>query len=409
MRLAVHPNVYYLYLIKLAKWFMLVMPVVALFYTDNGLDSLDIYLLQAIYSLSVAVMEIPSGYMADVIGRRTSLILGAVLGTLGYVMYSISASFGSFLAAEIILGLGGSFISGSDSALLYDSLAESGDNHRYLQFEGRITALGNLAETVAAICGGLLAAYLGYRAVYIGQAAVAALAIPAALLLVEPNREKLSCQPSVRQILTVCRESMVINRKLRGAILLSSVIGTATLCMAWTCQIYFVDRGLDEMAITPIWVVLNLVVAIISALSHRVIRILGIPLAIGSITLLIPMGFILLGTSSLITGLAALLIFYVVRGYATPLLKDLTNLYCDATIRATVLSIRSLIIRTGFAILGPLIGSLSRHGSLATALVTAGIALLGAAIFAAVFLWRQTPELFHKSSPDDIAPEKDQT
>ncbi len=69
---------------------MLIMPIVALFYNENGLDNFDIFLLQAIYSVSVAVMEIPSGYMADVVGRKKTLILGSVLGALGYLFYSMS-------------------------------------------------------------------------------------------------------------------------------------------------------------------------------------------------------------------------------------------------------------------------------------------------------------------------------
>ena len=101
MRFSLHANIYYLYLIKLSKWFMLFMPVVALFYTENGLDEFDIYLLQAVYSISVAFLEIPSGYMADIIGRRTSLIIGSILGTLGFVVLSMSHSLPGFLAAAV--------------------------------------------------------------------------------------------------------------------------------------------------------------------------------------------------------------------------------------------------------------------------------------------------------------------
>ncbi len=77
-------NIYCLYLIKLAKWLMLIMPIVALFYNDNGLDHFDIFLLQAVYSLSVALLEIPSGYMADIIGRKKSLVIGSL--SAGYTL-----------------------------------------------------------------------------------------------------------------------------------------------------------------------------------------------------------------------------------------------------------------------------------------------------------------------------------
>ena len=55
----------------------------------------------------------------------------------------------------------------------------------------------------------------------------------------------------------------------------------------------------------------------------------------------------------------------------------------------------SLIIRGGFALLGPAIGMVSRQMSLSVALVSAGITLLVFAVAAAVFLLRSAPELFH--------------
>ena len=391
LRPSLRANIYYLYLIKLSKWFMLIMPIVALYYSDNGLDEFDIYLLQAIYSISVAIMEIPSGYMGDVIGRKKSLILGAILGTLGFMLYAVSGTFNQFLVAEIILGLGGSFISGSDSALLYDSLKDSEEEHLYLRYEGRITALGNLAETLAAICGGLIAAFLSYRAVYGAQAIIAAIAIPASLMLVEPKRAILTDRPGLKQILTICHQSLFVNLKLCSTILLSSIIGTCTLCMAWTAQVYFVEKGLNEVSITPIWVVLNLMVALVSAFAYKVRDTFGPKLVVISIVIYIPVGYILLGALPLAAGLFSLLLFYAVRGYATPLLKDLTNYYCASDIRATVLSIRSLIIRTGFSILGPLIGYGARHSSLSTTLVMTGLLLLILSIGACFFFFHQIP------------------
>lgn len=394
MNYKVHPNIYYLYLIKLSKWFMLIMPVVALFYTENGLDELDIYLLQAIYSLGVAIMEIPSGYMADIIGRKKSMVLGAFLGTFGFILYTFSASFSEFLVAEIILGLGASFISGSDSALLYDSLAESSDQHLYLRYEGRVTAFGNLAETGAAICGGLIAALLSYRAVYGAQAIIAAIAIPASLMLVEPRRDGVISKPSFKQIVSICHNALFVNLKLSAAILLSSTVGTATLCMAWTSQVYFVTHDLDEMTITPIWVLLNLTVALVSAFSQRIINFLGMRFSLILLILFIPAGYLFLGVVPLAVGITTLFLFYILRGYATPLLKDLTNGYCDSSVRATVLSVRSLIIRVGFALLGPCIGIISRGFSLSSALVSAGIILLVLTIPSGIMLWRYSPETF---------------
>ena len=388
-----HHNIFHLYLIKLAKWLMLIMPVVALFYVENGLETTDILLLQAIYSFSVACMEIPSGYMADIIGRKKSLVMGSILGTLGFVVYASSHSFNGFLLAEIILGLGGSFISGSDSALLFDSLVVLREEQSYLRLEGRITAIGNLAETLAAIAGGLIAAFISYRAVYICQSCIAAVAIPASLLLLEPPRKKLKDRPGFKQILDICHQAFYLDKPLRSTILLSAVAGTATLCMAWTAQVYFVSKGLDEKSITPLWVGLNLVVALVAAQAARIKDYIGNKAAMLGIMILLPGGYFLLGLLPLIPGLLALLLFYVVRGYATPLLKDMINHHCSSDIRATVLSCRSLLIRLSFSILGPAIGILSGRFSLSIALMATGLGL-GAAFLAAWWTAKKHLDLF---------------
>lgn len=391
-------NVYSLCIIKLSKWLMLIMPVVALFYNANGLDEFDIYLLQAIYSVSVAVLEIPSGYAADIVGRKKTLIIGAILGTLGFVIYSCSHSFTGFLIAEIILGVGGSFISGADSAMLYDTLAEANLKEKYLSMEGRLTSLGNAAETLAAILGGIIAGFLSYRHVYITQTLIAATAIPAALLLREPIRQKAQNLQSITgnfaRILTVCKNSLLHNPRLSSALLFSSVTGVATLCMAWTAQVYFVENKLTEVSITPIWVVLNLTVALFAAYALKTQEVLGRRFLLFAITTYIPATYMLLGVLPLFPAIICLWLFYALRGYATPALKDLINQNCDSETRATVLSIRSLIYRLGFAGLGPLIGWIAGISNLSTALLTAGLLLLILSCITGYNLFRQAPEIF---------------
>ena len=118
-------NIIRLYLVKISKWFNLVMPVVVLFYQDNGMGMHDIFVLKAIYSVAIVAMEIPSGWMADIWGRKKTLILGSILGSAGFLMYSFSYGFWAFVLAEIILGIGHSFVSGADSAMLFDSLKDA--------------------------------------------------------------------------------------------------------------------------------------------------------------------------------------------------------------------------------------------------------------------------------------------
>ena len=117
-------NITKLYFITALQWFIVLIPVIVLFYQENGLTLQEIFILQAFFSLIIVVFEIPSGYFGDVMSRKYSLLTGSILAFLGYLVYSISYGFWGFLGAEFLLGLGASFISGSDSAMLYDSLVE---------------------------------------------------------------------------------------------------------------------------------------------------------------------------------------------------------------------------------------------------------------------------------------------
>ena len=158
---------------------------------------------------------------------------------------------------------------------------------------------------------------------------------------------------------------------------MSSVTGLATLCMAWTSQVYFVVTGFNELQITPLWVLLNLTVAVISANAVSVVSRIGAKRAIIVIMIAMPLGYILLGALPLLPALASLYLFYMIRGYATPMLRDLTNQHCRSEIRATVLSLRSLLVRISFSIIGPLIGFVTAKSSLSAALIVFGVILSG--------------------------------
>lgn len=157
MTAAISRNIPLLYLIKISKWFMLYIPAVKLFYVENGLNDTDLFVLHAFYSFVIFLAEVPSGYLADVIGRKKTMVGGLFLGAAGFAAYALTSSYTGFLLAEIALGLGQSFISGADSALLYDSLLQENKAPRYLRDESRITASGNAAEAIAGIVFTLLA------------------------------------------------------------------------------------------------------------------------------------------------------------------------------------------------------------------------------------------------------------
>ena len=125
-----------------------------------------------------------------------------------------------------------------------------------------------------------------------------------------------------------------------------------------------------------IWFALNMAPGITSIYAHKIEKLLGMRKTIFVIIFFIPAGYLLLSTTLTIFGLFILFIFYLARGIATPVLKDYINKITPSDIRATVLSIRSLLIRVTFAIVGPAMGKVSDVYGIQSALLISGIFIL---------------------------------
>jgi MFS family permease len=366
-------NIFRLYVIKMAKWFMLTMPILMLYYKDHGFSDTQAFELKAAYSLAILIVEIPSGYFADIIGRRRTLLIGAILGTLGFLIYSTTSGFYAFLLAEITLGIGQSFISGADSAMLYDTLEHFGQTEDYIKYEGRHYTVGCFSEAIAGALGGAIAT-ISLKLPFMLQTAIAFTAVPAAFTLFEPPTHLSREKPGIIDILNVVKYALWTHPRLRYNILISSILGTATLTMAWTYQLFLKNLGYANYSIGIVHAVLSLVVGTTTLFAHRVEAVLKPKRTVWLVSASITLLFLALGFADSWLAIAVLTLFYLARGIASPVLKHYVNLITPRDVRATVLSVRSLVIRLLFAIIAPLFGWISDLEGRATAMKLTGLA-----------------------------------
>ena len=357
---------------------MLFMPIIWLFYQENGLTLTDLFIIQSIYSVTIAVIEIPSGYVADVLGRKNSMVIGMFFGFIGMIIYSFSFGFEGFLMAALSLGIGQSFISGSDTALMYDSLVQLKRSNEFIKLEGRTISMGNLAEALAFIVGGLLAE-ISLRTPFYFQVGIAFIGFAIATLLVEPEMERLKDGKSKpwKNIKKIIRYSLKENLTLRYYILYSSIIGCGTLTMAWLSQPYFISIGINsKFYFGLLGAVLNLAVAIPSFYAHKIETNIKTKTLLILILVLICSCYFTMSLTTSLWGLLLLLLFYITRGVATPVLRDYMNRHIPSEMRATVMSIRSFIIRIVFASTSPFFGYVADVYSLKQSLIFSGTLFL---------------------------------
>lgn len=363
-----HSNIWKLFVIKGLLWFMIIMPIIVLFFQDNGLNMQQIMSLQACYSLSLSLMEIPSGYAADIIGRKKTLILGCILAFIGFSLFSISYDFWWFLMAEILLGFGNSFISGADTALMYDSLQEANAEDRFLKYEGRSISIGNFSEAAAGILGGFLAS-ISFRYPAYAQVFVAFATIPFAFSLIEPKINTKQLKSSWKSIRNIIKSSLIESKILRTYIIYSSAIGLGTLMMAWLAQPFLKEIGISMKSYGVIWALLNIMVGLVAFFAHKIEKKMTEFKSLFIVGFSCVMGYILMANYMNYIGLFILFLFYANRGYATPLLRNYINKHTESSMRATVMSIRSFIIRTCFALIAPFIGWIADQYGLNIALL----------------------------------------
>ena len=353
--MALKSNVNKIFAINAIRWFMLLMPIIVLFFEHNGLSLTQIMILPAIYSFTVAVLEIPCGFFSDTFGRKKSIILSTIFYSLGYLLFSFSSDYNIFIIAEILLGIGGSLISGTDSAMLYDTLIELNDSNEYSKIEGKSYAIGNFSEAIAAILSSFLVAISIYLPVYL-HTLLLLFSIPIACSLVEPKQNyKLS--KSFSSIRLVFQQIFNGQNKLMWLIIYSSSMGLATLSIAWLVQPFLIDINFPIVYYGLLWAALNFVSALTAYFSHKIKEIN----IFYTISIILSIVLFLVSFNISFYGIILFFVIYFIRGIITPYLKNHINILTSSEMRATVLSIRSLIIRLSFAMIIPILGYIAEN------------------------------------------------
>jgi len=149
-----------------------------IFLLDAGLTNLEAFAANAFFTVGMVVFEVPTGIVADTIGRRMSYLLGTVTlaaSTLFYVLlWQIEAPFWEWAIASMLLGLGFTFFSGAVEAWLVDALAATGFTGQIETVFGRgqiVTGAGMLTGSVA---GGFVAAQISLGAPFVIRGVVLA-------------------------------------------------------------------------------------------------------------------------------------------------------------------------------------------------------------------------------------------
>jgi MFS family permease len=376
-------------------------PITVLLAQARGLSLAEIGLLFTVHGVVVTALELPTGGLADVLGRRPVVVVGAVLHLVSCVVFATATSFPGFLGAILLLGVGRALDSGPVEAWYVDTVHRIDPAADVAPGLARHSAADGGSLAVGAIVGGLLPAVLGGAGAaalalpYLGAAVLDVVFVVAVVRLLTEDRP-----PRAGSIGTALAAGLrAMPATVTGAVRLSVTDGPMRLVLVLTavggvglvgCELLGPVRFADlaggrdgGAAVYGTVLAVSFAGAAVGAmLTPGLRRLLGgstrmtcaLLLALGAAAMAV-----LAGPDVLLVAGAGFAVYYLSHGSTWPLLSAVLHARVDAAHRATAVSAMSLAMALG-GILGnlavpPLAAALSTGGAF---LAVAVVVLLGA-------------------------------
>lgn len=361
------------------------------FFTEWGNVSLAVIpQIQLWFMWWSAILEVPTGVVADKYGRKTSVILGLLCSSLGFAVYVIKPHLGFFLLGEFIIALGFALISGADEALLYDTLLHLESETKATHIFAQISNVGMAGYLLSAPIGSMLAVAAGYPFVYLLTAGSILLAAVIAVLLVEPPVSRpIAYDIGYKAVLTRGVRLFWRSQNVRSFGLDYAIVGALAGTIIWFNQMI-----LGEVNFPIAWfgtvASAGIAAEILFAQSvGRLERRFGFEL-VARVSAIIPVfGFTaavigILSQSWVLAVLGILLGFLVIIGRKS-LIRAKINGYIPSSERSTALSAVELVRRFMIG-LSYIVMSVTLSHSVVFSLTVIGVLLLMYNLF--VYFWR---------------------
>ncbi|MFX1570265.1 MAG: MFS transporter, partial [Promethearchaeota archaeon] len=129
----------------------------------GGLSFFQIMILQSYFTAMIVLLEIPSGAIADFLGRKTALVLSAFVVACAALTYSIIPNFYLFMLAETLWAFGAALSSGTNDAFIYFSLKSYNNEKNLSNVLGRSRTLNLVALTISAPIGSIIAYFISLQ------------------------------------------------------------------------------------------------------------------------------------------------------------------------------------------------------------------------------------------------------
>lgn len=357
-------------------------PILVLFLQANFLTLQEIFLVFTIGSIFSFLIEIPTGVIADLYGKRKTIIVGKLVLVGAYLLFGFSNSFWFFVSAQIIYELGNALRSGTETGFVYDYIEQNKKKKipSYTEVKGKQKFYARIGEAIATTIGGFLAVWFGFNWVFFIATIPAFLNFLVASSfekIKESEDKKINFSKTIKHtkdsLKNLVNNKFLVKLTLNIAIFTGVVAAITTFTQPYMTQakiplelfgiIYGVGLGLGALAVRY---------------SYLVEKKIGMIPTINIVTIISVIPAIILGLGWMsIFGVSLFFLIIIAENIRSPIANNLFNQKISSKQRATLVSTLQLMNSLGKSIILPIAGYLTDAFSIQTAiLVLGGLILL---------------------------------
>lgn len=378
-------NITIAYILAFAKntWFWL---GIWIFYYLRFTNYAGIGLIETVLIITTTLAEIPTGAVADLFGKKKTLILAFLLEAFGAYMMAFAPNYSVILWSVFVMCVGGAFYSGTLDALVFDSLKSEGKEGKFDKIISNLSSIALIAPAICSIVGGFVYGF-DPRLPFILNALGYTVGLIASMFLTEPqiDTEKFSFRSFLSQTkygLLELFKSVDIKFQ---TILMLSIGFVVVISSEMVDSFVSFEFGFTDKQMGILWSVIFVLSAFASQLTPVINKMLGLKKSLFLVGLVMAITFIVSPYIGLILGGVSLILRSSSQGIFGNLSSIVINNNTESKFRATTISTFNMIKNVPYLLTAYFIGSISDLLSAKIVSLYLGIALI---VLLAISLFR---------------------
>lgn len=379
-------NILLMYVRTGLMWGRFFVPVLALFYIASQVPLEQFAVIMSVFALAILLFEVPSGVVADFLGKKKTLLLSGFLYVIEIFILAFFNGFWLFLIAKVLSGIGVSLASGARQAIVYDTLKILDRTKEHKRISGNISVIANVSMAIVFIIGAYLFS-INAKLPAIVSLPVVFIGFVLTFFLKEPykNGKPFDMKNSWNHL----KEGFAYFKKnvyVKYLTFYSVPLMTVIVIIQNMSSVYFENILIPISLIGVVAFISSMVSSYFAKKTHNIDEKLGTPKALLLGQLLVFFGVFLMAFMFNYFGVLFYFLISAAYGFYGVIVNHYANENIETSHRATMLSIKNMFNNLGVTLILPLIGYLTKLISMKTAFfILFGIFVVYQIIFFVVF------------------------